>query len=427
MRSTLVLVLLLGCGKENAAKQDAATTPADASDAAVDATAATCEPISGTTVRIVDTKIRINNSGAMLLTSPPGDRRQFVVMKGGDIRIIENGELLATPFIDLGDIVSVSGESGLLGLAFHPQYAANGLFFVFYRRIQAGDNVNTSRDVVARCQRSADDPNKAEPACVEILAIPDFASNHNGGMIEFGSDGFLYVGTGDGGSGGDPNNNSQALVDNPSTNTVALLGKMLRLDVDNKAPGKEYGIPASNPFAAGGGAPEIYAYGLRNPWRWSFDAATGDMWIGDVGQGPSPQGIEEVEVVSPAELKGANFGWSTFHGSQCFKTPCDTNGKMFAKDERTAGEGWRAIIGGQVYRGNCYPDLVGTYFYADNVGNRYAKATLNADRTLTVTDLQPPPGDDPFPASPASIHADGSGELYVTTTAGGIFHIEATP
>ncbi len=366
----------------------------------------------------------------MLVTAPSGDPRLYVVDKGGRIRIVDENEvLLDDPFIDLESVVNGGGEAGLLGLAFHPQYHVNRTFFVFYTRTQAGVDGFPIADVVARCKRDAVDPNKAEPSCTEILAIRDPASNHNGGMIEFGLDGFLYIGTGDGGPQNDPAGSAQALVDGvPDPNmtpraATALLGKILRIDVNAPANGKEYSIPSDNPFAAGGGAPEIFAVGLRNPWRWSFDSATGDMWIGDVGQGPSNEPREEVTFVKAGELNGANFGWRNYEGNNCRNPPCDPTGKTFPIDERIRSQtSYASIIGGQVYRGSCYPDIVGTYFYTDFVAGGLASGKRDADGNYTRQDL---PGS--FPAGIASIHAAATGELYATTTGGRIFHIEAGP
>jgi glucose/arabinose dehydrogenase len=266
---------------------------------------------------------------------------------------------------------------------------------------------------------SGTDPNRADAAsCVDVLSILDFAGNHNGGMIEFGKDGYLYIGTGDGGGGGDPQRTAQ--------NTTNLLGKMLRIDVDNKDPGKEYAVPGDNPFGN-----EVFMLGLRNPWRWSFDTATGDMWIGDVGQGV----IEEVDVLLAGQQKGKNLGWSVFEGTSCCMTQgdkctqsgtqaaCNLPDMVMPKDQRTHGQGWLAIIGGQVYRGSCYPDMVGWYFYSDNNKGGLAKARLVGDAfekmDLTGT----------FPNNPASIHADSRGELFITTSSspGRIYHIEAGP
>jgi glucose/arabinose dehydrogenase len=416
---TWLIPLALGCGSEPKVKDDASTTPSDSSPPDAPSFVKCSEPIRGTNVYFRE--IGTVSGAALLVTAPSNDPRLFVVERNGAIRIFEDELLLPTPFLDLsataGGPVLAGGERGLLGLAFHPSYASNGQLFVFY--------TTQTANIVARCLRDAGDPNRADPAsCVTVLSIPDTRSNHNGGMIEFGADGMLYIGTGDGGGSGDPDRNGQSLVDgSPLPQSVALLGKMLRIDVDNKAPGKEYGIPSDNPFAQGGGAPEIFQIGLRNPWRWSFDRGTGDMWIADVGQNV----IEEVNVVKSGEQAGVNFGWNDYEGSRCFRQGCAPQGKFFPQDERTQAEGWNAIIGGQVYRGGCFPDLVGTYFYADHGGRKYATATLNPNGSLTVTDLSPAPGEDPFPANPASIHSDGLGELHLTTTAGAVFRIEARP
>jgi glucose/arabinose dehydrogenase len=356
-------------------------------------------------------KIGTVAGAALLATAPPNDPRLFVIEQRGAIRIFTSEQLLPQPFLDLsadaGGPVLAGGEQGLLGLAFHPRYAQNGQFFVFYTTRRP---TGVLRDVLARCEVSAD-PDRSDPAsCVELFGIVDFASNHNGGMIEFGRDGYLYVGTGDGGGAGDPNRTSQS--------PTSLLGKMLRLDVDNRAPGMEYGIPPTNPFAAGGGLPEIYMLGLRNPWRWSFDRKTGDLWIADVGQGA----IEELTVLRPAQQRGANLGWSTYEGRNCFHPPCSEEGLVFPQDARRHQDGWESITGGQVYRGTCFPDLVGWHFYGDYAGGKYAKARLLPDDTLEIVDL---PG--PLPSSPASLHEDARGELFLTTTSGDVYRLEAGP
>jgi glucose/arabinose dehydrogenase len=377
-------------------------------------------PVSGTTVEM---KLigQVANS-ALLVTAPDNDPRLFVVEQLGAIRIFENQLLLDAPFLDLsvdadGPVIGTNAsENGLLGLAFHPRYADNGLFFVTYTAELDGDPANPQRDVLARCKVSATDPNIADrDSCVDVISIPDFATNHNGGMIEFGADGYLYWNTGDGGGGGDPQRNAQALVDGvPNANTKALLGKMLRIDVDARDGGKEYGIPADNPFAQGGGAPEIFMIGLRNAWRWTFDRATGDMWIADVGQDE----VEELTVVRPAQQNGANLGWSQFEGSRCFRAPCDVV-QIAPQDERLHRDGWVSISGGQVYRGSCFPDLVGTYFYTDFGHGGLSTARLQDDGSLVVADL---PGS--FPGKGASIHADARGELYETDTNGNVFQLQ---
>ncbi len=445
MRTSIAAGLLVvaatagGCSDKKGAtpKDDAPVAGGDsvlpgdgaAPDAAV--LPACASPVSGTTVKT--RTIGTIGSSAVLATSPPGDRRLFVVDQVGLIRIFHHDAgaaetLVTAPFLDLSADASgpvrFGGENGLLGLAFHPQYATNGQFYVFYTTttppLTPG---NSQRDVLATCKVSATNPDVADvTTCSEVLSIPDFASNHNGGMIEFGADGFLYIGTGDGGAGGDPQRNGQ--------NPDALLAKFLRLDVDHPANGKPYGIPPGNPFALGGGAPEVFMLGLRNPWRWSFDRGTGDLWIGDVGQNL----IEEIDVLTPAEQPGANLGWSMFESDDCCSTQgghcaqtapyqtCDRAGKHFPQTAYTHSQGWTAIIGGQVYRGTCYPDLVGYYFYTDNTKGGLVRAKLGTDGNLVN---EPLPGQ--FPASPASLHADASGELYITTTNGTVAHIEAGP
>ena len=330
--------------------------------------------------------------------------------------MFKNDQLKPDPFLDIsGDIVA-GGEQGLLGLAFHPGYACNGYFYVWYTLANA--------NVLARFTVSPTDPNKADPASKQVLlSIPDFASNHNGGMLEFGSDGFLYVGTGDGGGGGDPHRNGQAIdrTAQSCTQTACepLLGKFLRIDVDHPANGKPYGIPADNPFASGGGEPEIFMIGVRNPWRWSFDRMTGDMWIGDVGQDVD----EELDVIPAGQQAGKNLGWSMWEANRDYGNyTADMTGKTFPQLVKNhTADGWLAIIGGQVYRGPCYPDLNGKYFFTDNNAHTLSVATFDGTN-VTATDL---PGT--WPTSPASIHADARGELYETTTNGSVYHIEAGP
>jgi glucose/arabinose dehydrogenase len=392
----LALISLAACGS---GKKTA--------DASMDAPPACTGPTAGS--KITARQIGTVPGAAMLATSPPADPRLFVVDRDGSIWIFDNEVRVQEAFLDISDDIVAGGEQGLLGLAFHPMYAANGLFFVFY--------TTSGQNVVARCGTSTSNPNKSS-GCTTILSIPDFAGNHNGGMIEFGKDGLLYIGTGDGGGGGDPERTAQ--------DTSNLLGKILRIDVDNKAAGKEYAVPTDNPFGN-----EVYIYGLRNPWRWSFDAENGDMWIGDVGQGV----IEEVDVLKAGEQKGKNLGWSVYEGTGCCmsqgdrctqsgpQAACNLTDVVMPKDERTHGAGWLAIIGGQVYRGACYTDMVGWYFYSDNNKGGLAKARLVGD-TFEKMDLT-----GQFPNNPASIHGDSRGELFITTSSspGRIYHIEAGP
>ncbi len=269
------------------------------------------------------------------------DDRLFVVEQPGRIRIVQGGQLLAQPFLDITDRVRGGGEQGLLGLAFHPDYPANGRFFVNYTRRPDGATV------VAEYRVSAD-PNAAAAPERVLLVVPQPYANHNGGMVEFGPDRLLYIGLGDGGSAGDPGNRAQ--------NRDELLGKMLRIDVDRGAP---YAIPRDNPFAGGGGRAEIFAGGLRNPWRFSFDRETGALWAGDVGQ----NAWEEIDIVR----RGGNYGWRVMEGAHCFRPPsgCRADGLELPVVEYPNGGGRCSVIGGYVYRGRRIPALVGTYVYGD--------------------------------------------------------------
>jgi glucose/arabinose dehydrogenase len=427
MRAVLYWALLVATaacgGSKNPGKDDVMPSEPAGPDSAP---LPRCTPVNGTnvTVRRIAFGCGENghpaapgclDDGVMLVTSPPNDGRLFAVLRSGEIRVLEDETLKDEPFLDISDNnqgpVLAGGEQGLLGLAFHPHYATNGKFYVFYTARSNG-GPQPFVNVVAEYTGGRTDPNKADPASANIiLSIDDFASNHNGGMMEFGSDGFLYIGTGDGGGGGDPNRNGQ--------NTNALLGKILRIDVDHPANGKPYGIPSDNPFAAGGGAGEVFIYGVRNPWRWSFDRGTGDLWIGDVGQDT----IEELDVLAAGQQAGKNLGWSMYEANSCYGNyPCNPAGITMPQDQRNHSTGWNAIIGGQVYRGTCYPDLVGTYFYSDNGNGGLTTAVLQANMSLSITDLN-----GTFPGGPASIHADARGELYEGTVAGGIWHIEAGP
>jgi glucose/arabinose dehydrogenase len=278
-----------------------------------------------------------------------GTGRLFIVQQTGEILVWNGSEILATPFLDVGGVISCCGERGLLGLALHPGFATNGLFFVNYTDT-AGDTV------VARYQASAD-PNLADPASAHILLAvdqPDAYGNHNGGHLVFGPDGYLYVGLGDGGGGGDPEGNGQ--------DRTTLLGSILRIDVDDTDPGLEYAIPPDNPFVGDpGGRDEIWAWGLRNPWRFAFDRATGDLFIGDVGQGR----IEEIDFQPAASGGGENYGWNVMEGSTCYSAPtCDQTGLVLPILEYSHPLG-RSVTGGFRYRGDAYPTLRGVYLYAD--------------------------------------------------------------
>lgn len=288
-------------------------------------------------------------SAPVFLTAPAGDPRLFVVEQAGTIRIVQNGTVLAAPFLDISARVTAGGERGLLSMAFDPQYASNGFFFIYFTDLN-GDIA------IERLRVSSGNPDLADPAPLRILTIAhrDFA-NHNGGLVAFGPDGLLYIGPGDGGGGGDTLGNGQ--------NLDALLGKLLRIDVSNASAGQPYAIPPLNPFAGQAGRRgEIWAYGLRNPWRYAFDAATALLYIADVGEGAR----EEVNVAAAATA-GLNYGWNITEGSLCFPgDPCNTQGLTLPVLEYAHDpSGGCSITGGRVYRGSAIPELRGRYFYSD--------------------------------------------------------------
>ena len=261
-----------------------------------------------------------------------GDDRLFVVEQGGRIKIIDGtGTVLATPFLNISSLTNSGGERGLLGLAFHPDYATNGYFFVNYTDL-SGDTR------VVRYSRSADDPNVADPnSAMQVIFIDQTQGNHNGGCIKFGPDGYLYIGMGDGGGAGDQSNLSQ--------NTNVLLGKMLRLDVDSETP---YAIPADNPFVGNENVrDEIWAIGVRNPWRFSFDRETGDMWMGDVGQ----NAFEEINFQPADSPGGENYGWRCYEADSPYNLSGCTGDYVFPAYAIPHTTGVCSITGGFVYRG----------------------------------------------------------------------------
>ncbi len=270
-----------------------------------------------------------------------GTGRLFIVEQPGRIRVVQDGRLLETPFLDITERVRHAGEQGLLGLAFHPAYKQNGRFFVNY--VRASDRST----IIAEFRVSAQ-PDRATPTEKILLTVAQPYPNHKGGMVEFGPDGMLYIGLGDGGSAGDPENRAQ--------NREELLGKMLRVDVDH---GDPYAIPADNPFKGGKGRPEIFATGLRNPWRFSFDPVSGELWVGDVGQNE----WEEIDVVR----RGDNLGWRVMEGAHCYRPRflCAKDGFVAPVFEYAHEHRRCSITGGYVYRGTRIPDLHDAYLYGD--------------------------------------------------------------
>ena len=369
-------------------------------------------PVSGTAIKAV--RVAQGLSSPVYVTAPRGDvSRVFVVEQTGRIRIIKWGSLLATPFLDISASISSGGERGLLSMAFHPNYASNGRFFVYYT------GTDPVGDIVVAEYRVSANPDLADPTETAILHVTHqpFA-NHNGGQLAFGPDGDLYIGLGDGGSGGDPQGNGQ--------NINALLGKLLRIDVDSATP---YASPATNPFAgATPGMDEIWAYGLRNPWRFSFDRLTGDLYIGDVGQNT----YEEIDYQPLASGGGQNYGWNIVEGNgHCYPPPstgCDQTGMTLPILEYDHSQGC-SITGGFVYRGCAMPDLHGTYFYADycsafirTIQVVGGAATNPQDRTADLA-----PGGGVSINSVSSFGEDARGEIYICDLGGEVFKIVPGP
>ena len=330
-----------------------------------------------------------------------GDDRLFVMEQDGIIKILNaDGTTENTNFLNIDPIVGSSGnEQGLLGLAFHPDYATNGYFFVYYTN-------NSGNTVVSRFSRIGTNPEIADPNSeLVILTFSQPFSNHNGGELQFGPDGYLYISSGDGGSGGDPQNNSQ--------NLTSYLGKLLRIDVNNSTAANPYAIPADNPFVGNSAAlDEIWAYGIRNAWKFSFDSMTDDLWIADVGQNAR----EEINQAA-STAAGLNYGWRCYEGNNAFNTSgCPNSNTMtFPVAEYSHSGGRCSITGGYVYRGSTYPNLQGLYFFADvctqevgyleNVGG-------NWNSTFET-----------FSGNWVAFGEDINGELYASTLGGNIFKL----
>jgi glucose/arabinose dehydrogenase len=317
-----------------------------------------------------------------------GDNRLFITLQDGLVVIHDGTRVLPEPFLDIRSLVLSGGERGLLSVAFHPRYPQNGLFYVNYTNVQG-------HTVIARYSVSPQDPNRANPSSgVTILTINQPFANHNGGQLQFGPDGYLYIGMGDGGSGGDPGNRAQ--------NPLDLLGKMLRIDVDSAFP---YAIPDSNPYAHIDNARgEIWATGLRNPWRFSFDRATGDLWIADVGQGT----WEEIDFQPATSIGGENYGWRRMEGTHCFNptSGCNPGSLVLPVLEYDHSVGC-SVTGGYVYRGTRNPRLIGQYIYGDYCSGRIWAGTRHANGTVTSRVLF----DAPFTIS--TFGEDAAGEMYV--------------
>lgn len=341
----------------------------------------------------------------LFLTGPQGlSGDLYIVQQDGKILLYSGGEIQAEPFLNLAETMGSSeGELGLLGMALHPDYLLNGFFYVHYTNAEGNSTF-------ARYRRSLLNPSQADPATATILlTVEQPFGNHKGGMLAFGPDRYLYIGLGDGGSANDPNNNAQSLD--------SLMGKILRIDVDGDAP---YSIPADNPFVNTEGARhEIWAYGLRNPWRFSFDRQSGDLWIGDVGQ----NAYEEIDFQDSTSGGGINYGWRNREGNLCRngEENCELPG---ATDPLLSyfRVGNQAVTGGYVYRGSAIPALNGTYLFADFVGHSVYSLTQPGGEVEVLNETDNLKGDTIEFGGLASFGEDSAGELYILDYDNGKVH-----
>jgi glucose/arabinose dehydrogenase len=333
------------------------------------------------------------------VTQPPGNSTDlYVVDRTGEVDIVRDGKELPTPFLDISPKVSTDVEQGFLSIAFAPDYQSSGIFYAYYTGQDGNENV-------VEFKRSADSPDVADPGSErEVLKMADYAANHNGGLLLFGTDGHMYIGTGDGGGAGDPERNGQ--------NLGSLLGKILRIDPAQSG-NEPYTVPAENPFAGRAGArPEIYSYGLRNPWRFSFDSATNALYIGDVGQ----DNWEEVDAVPSGKGAGANFGWSAFEGDAPFNSGQSAPGAIKPLLVYSHDEGC-SINGGYVVHDPALPSLAGRYLYSDFCSGDIRSFKLEGTKAAgdKSTGLQT--------QSPTSFGTDNAGHIYVTSLNGPVFQI----
>ena len=348
------------------------------------------------------------DSPVFVTSARDGTGRLFVVEQPGRIRVIRNGVLLPTPFLDISDKLSTGGERGLLGLAFHPNYKVNGRFYVDFTR--ASDGATS----IYEYHVSSTDPDVATRVNGRrIITIGQPYANHNGGRIAFGRDGYLFIGTGDGGSGGDPGNRAQSLN--------SLLGKMLRINVNGTVGTRHYRNPATNPYVGRYGRNEIWSRGLRNPWGWSFDRLTGDLWIGDVGQNRYEEiDRSRVSTTSTSRGRSVNYGWRVMEGRHCYRpsSGCSRYRKILPVVEYSHRDGC-SVIGGYVYRGAAIPSLAARYIFGDFCSGLIwtvprtavapATKTLLLSTSLNIT----------------SFGEDEAGELYVLDVGGTLHRFDA--
>lgn len=397
-----------GCSDKRGAAEDAAV----GRDAGEDAAGSTC----GDDVSVNDLALEVVASGLeepVWTGSPPGDERLFVLERPGRVRVVVDGALLEEPVLSI-PVELAQAEQGLLGLAFHPEWPARPSFFVHYSEL------GTGHTVIAEYQVSAEAPNGPAGEERRVLLIEQVHDYHNGGGLAFGPDGYLYIAVGDDGF--------SELAQDPAS----LLGKLLRIDIDRRDGNRpvdsdgdqiaDYAIPVDNPFAGGQGAAreEVWAVGLRNPWRFSFDRATGALYVGDVGQ----KLREEIDVVERADGNGANFGWRIREGTLCFNPddffdenfgPCENLEHEIAPAIEYPRGNSAAVVGGHVYRGSCMPDLAGVYFYGDNARNFIRTFRWSAGAVTEEVDITASLVDGPVPGFVTSFGEDAAGEVYVVT------------
>jgi glucose/arabinose dehydrogenase len=408
-----VLVLATGCAGQNSTARATPTKAVAPSPLVSPSRSPTPSPLTPTTTRPDTDSFKLTLVGAGLRSpvyatyAPGGLDRLFIVEQAGRIRVLKNGQLLSTPFLDIQSLVVSGGERGLLSVAFHPNFASNGVFVVDYTRASS-NAADVGDTVIARYRVTPPAADVANPSTGQtLLTIDQPQPNHNGGLVMFGPDGMLYIGMGDGGSAGDagaghaPQGNGQSLT--------TLLGKMLRIEVGRTGP---YTVPGDNPSLGTGTRPEIWAYGLRNPWRFSFDRATGDMYIGDVGQ----NAWEEIDVELAPSAGGVNYGWPVWEGSHRYRGGALV-GDIKSTAEYSHAGGNCSVTGGYVYRGTRVPSLQGFYFYGDYCSGRLWSlvqlggqwhATLILDTDLFIS----------------SFGEDEAAELYIVDLRGSVYRFD---
>jgi glucose/arabinose dehydrogenase len=405
------VVLIAGCSAASTSRSPAASEPSINPSAAPSPTTASSLPLpSGGPLDLSRLTVKLEEvvdglAAPLAVVSPrDGSGRLFVAEQGGTIRIVEDGRLLPEPFLDVSQEISAGGERGLLGLAFHPNFPDDQRFFVNY--------TDTNGDThIAAFVVDPENPDVADPGSEQQLVFVDQPyANHNGGGLAFGPDGYLYAGLGDGGGGGDPHGNGQKLS--------TMLGKILRIDVDDERGNAPYAIPPDNPFAGiAGDEPAVFHYGLRNPWRFSFDRATGDLWIGDVGQSH----WEEIDVAR-AGTSGLDFGWNRMEGTHCFRpeSNCDETGLTMPLAEYSHQHGC-TVIGGYVYRGTAQPILAGAYLFTDYCSGTIWALDAAGDGLRDAVEVGQ------TGATLSSFGEDEDGELYATALSpGALLHVVAT-